>query len=163
MRLSLGAACLGGLAVGLILAASATATRSRAAACTPAATVLKSPRPKSLEVQAKGLNDRGDVVGFADSRNGSGPIHAILWKGGKADGAVDLGVLPGYVATEAYGVNDDRVVLGLLYDRQERTFPFRWKDGRMTVLKDPAGRIRPADLTDRNTINARGEMAATLL
>ena len=100
------------------------------------------------EVQAKALNDRGDVVGFADSNGGTGPIHAILWKGGKAAGAVDLGVLPGYVASEAYGVNNDRAVFGLLYDKQERTFPFRWQNGRMTVLKGPHGRVQQVDVSD---------------
>jgi probable HAF family extracellular repeat protein len=118
-------------------------------------------------VQVKALNDRGDVVGFADSDNGSGPAHAILWKGGSVAGAVDLGVLPGYVSSEAYGVNDKRVVFGLLYDAQERTFPFRWQDGRMTVLKGPSGRIQQASGNPgsggRNAINARGEMAWTLL
>jgi probable HAF family extracellular repeat protein len=114
-------------------------------------------------VQAKAINDRGDVVGFADTANGNGPIHAILWKGGKAAGAVDLGVLPGYVASEAYGINDRRVVFGVLYDSQERTYPFRWENGRMTVLEDPNGRVLPADISQRNSINARGEIATTVL
>ena len=50
-------------------------------------------------------------------------------------------MLPGYVTSEAYGVNNDRVVFGLLYDKKERAFPFRWENGRMTVLKGPNGRI----------------------
>jgi probable HAF family extracellular repeat protein len=79
--------------------------------------ILVSPRQNSREVQVKALNDRGDVVGFADADNGSGLIHAMLWKGAEATDAVDLGVLPGYVSSEAYGVNDDHVVFGLLYDR----------------------------------------------
>ena len=90
-------------------------------------------------------------------------MHAILWKGGKAAGAVDLGVLPGYVASEAYGVNNDRVVFGVLYDKKERTFPFRWEAGHMTVLKGPNGRPQQADVSQRNAINDRGEMAATLI
>ncbi len=93
----------------------------------------------------------------------TGPYRAIMWKGGKVAHAVDLGVLPGYVSSEAYGVNNDRVVFGLLYDKRERTFPFRWEDGRMTVLKGPNGRRRQADIPDRNVINDRGEIAATLL
>jgi hypothetical protein len=43
------------------------------------------------------------------------------------------------------------------------TFPFRWEDGRMSVLRGPKGRIRQADVPDRNAINERGEMAATLI
>ena len=136
-------------------------TRAEAAACSPRTSVLKSPRRGSHEVQAKALNDRGDVVGFADGRDGTD--RAILWRGGKVRRALNLGVLPGYVSSEAYGVNNHRVVFGLLYDRKERTYPFRWKDGHMTVLKGPNGRLRQADAPDRNAINERGEIAGTLL
>ena len=134
---------------------------AEAAACSPSTSILKSPRAGSHEVQAKALNDRGDIVGFADGRNGA--IRAILWKGGKAARAINLGVLPGYVSSEAYGVNNHRVVFGLLYDKKERTYPFRWKHGRMTVLKGPNGRVQQADVPDRNAINERGEIAGTLL
>jgi probable HAF family extracellular repeat protein len=155
------------LTAALLTATSAGVTRTTAtAACSPSATILKSPRAQSQEVQAKAINDRGDVVGFADSNNGSGKIHAILWKGGKAAGAVDLGVLPGYIASEAYGINDNRVVFGLLYDKRERTVPFRWENGRMTVLKGPNGRLIYSDNPGsggRNAINARGEMAWTMI
>jgi probable HAF family extracellular repeat protein len=161
-----GAGVLAALVAGILLVGSSAAAPTAAMAtstCRPSATVLKSPRPNSLEVQAKAINDRGDVVGFADTANGNGPQRAILWKGGRTEGAVDLGVLPGYVASEAYGVNDRRVVVGVLYDRQDRQFPFRWANGRMSLLKDPLGRLQPVDLTQRNSINARGEMAATLI
>ena len=84
-------------------------------------------------------------------------------EGREGGGRVDLGVLPGYVASEAYGMNNDRVVFGVLYDRQERTFPFRWAAGRMTVLHGPDGPRQQADVPDRNTINERGEMVGTLL
>ena len=138
--------------------ASASAAAS---SCSPSGSILKSPRAGSHEVQAKALNDRGDVAGFADGRDGT--FHALLWKGGKATGAVDLGVPRGYVSSEAYGVNNHRVVFGLLYDRKDRAFPFRWKRGRLTMLRGPNGRMRQADVPDRNTINERGEIAATLI
>ena len=150
-------AVLAGLLTGVLLGEQ----RSEAASCSPRTTVLKSPRAGSQEVQAKAVNDRGDIVGFADGRDGTD--HAILWKGGKVARAVDLGVLPGYVSSEAYGVTNDRVVLGLLYDRRQRTFPFRWDGGRMTVLRAPNGRIQQADVPDRNAINERGEMTGTLI
>ena len=140
----LGATGAGGLAASLTLDASATDTRTVATACAPNTTILASSRVGSQEVQAKAINDRGDVAGFAASEGGSGPIHAILWKGGTIARAVDLGVLPGYVSSEAYGVNNDRVVFGLLYDKKERTFPFRWEAGRMTVLNGPNGRRQQA-------------------
>src|SRR5262245_6204768 len=154
------------LAVTLLAVTSAGATRAARTPCSPSATILESPRPQSLEVQAKGINDRGDIVGFADSNGGKGAIHAILWKGGSAAGAVDLGVLPGYVSSEAYGVTDDRMVLGLLYDAKERAVPFRWKNGRMTVLKGPNGRLLYTDnpgAGGRNAINRRGEVAWTVI
>jgi probable HAF family extracellular repeat protein len=151
-----------GLALAMLVGGTASPLRiNSTTACSMSMSILESPRLGSREVQAKALNDGGDVVGFADGRDGT--YRAILWKGGKVAGAVDLGLLPGYVSSEAYGVNNDRVVFGLLYDRKERTFPFRWEDGRMTVLRGPNGRIQQADVPDRNAINQRSEMAGTLL
>ena len=119
-----------------------------------------------LSAKAKAINDRGDVVGFADSKDSKGPIHAILWRGGKAAGAIDLGVLPGYVASEAYGVNDHRVVFGLLYDKKESAVPFRWANGDMAVLRGPNGALLHTDnpgLGGRNAINSSGEMTWTVI
>jgi probable HAF family extracellular repeat protein len=161
-RIPLGAA----LVASLLASTAAGATRAAETACSPSAAIIASPRANSLEVQAKAINDHGDVVGFADGNDGKGPIHAILWKGGKVEGAVDLGVLPGYVSSEAYGINDRRVIFGLLYDRKERTVPFRWENGRMTVLKGPDGRILYSDnpgAGGRNAINSRGEMTWTMI
>ena len=155
-------AAISGLAVLVgTMTGSAAATSKAATACTPSTSILKSPRAGSKEVQAKALNDRGDIVGFADGADGT--YRAIMWKGGKVAAAVDLGVLPGYVSSEAYGVTNDRIVFGLLYDRKERTFPFRWMNGRMTVLRAPNGSIQQMAVPDRNAINERGAMAGTLL
>jgi hypothetical protein len=77
-----------------------------------------------------------------------------------------MGLLPGYVASEAYGVNDDRVVFGLLYDKKERPVPFRWANGRMRVLRGPNGRLLYTDNPGgggRNAINSRGEMTWTMI
>ena len=163
---SLGAALAGLVTSLLVLSSSTGAGRAGATACSPDATILESPRSNTLEAQAKAINDRGDIVGFADSKRGSGPVHAIIWKNGKAVNAVDLGVLPGYVASEAYGVNDDLVVFGLLFDRKERAVPFRWEAGRMTVLRGPNGRLLYTEnpgAGGRNAINARGEMTWTMI
>ena len=152
------------LVAGLLVVSSAAPQRAAEIVCAPSTTILKSPRVGSQEVQAKALNDLGDVVGFADSSDPKDKaIHAILWKNGKAGSAVDLGLLPGYVSSEAYGVNDNRVVFGVLYDKQERTFPFRWKDGRMTLLKGLNGQLQPAEPSQRNAINDRGQIVATLI
>ena len=40
------------------------------------------------------------------------------------------------------------MVFGLLYDAQERAFPFRWTAGRWTLLKGPDGRRHPVDVPD---------------
>lgn len=161
-HISIGAA----LVASLLAVTTTGAPRAAVTACSPSATILASPRANSLEVQAKAINDRGDIVGFADSNGGKGAIHAILWKGGTVEGAVDLGVLPGYVSSEAYGINDRRVVFGLLFDKKERAVPFRWEDGGMTVLKGPDGRILYSDnpgAGGRNAINGRGEMTWTMI
>ena len=94
------------IVIALGLAGLAPAARAAGTACTPRVSILESPRAGTQEVQAKALNDRGDVVGFADGRGGADPMRAILWKRGQASRAVDLGVLPGYVASEAYGINN---------------------------------------------------------
>ena len=151
------------LAASLLAFTSTSSTQAALAACSPSATILESPRVDSMEVQAKAINDRGDIVGFADSDKGSGAIHAILWKGGTVAGAIDLGVPHGFVSSEAYGINNDRMVFGVLYDKNERTFPFRWKDGRMTLLKGPNGRMQQVEPSQRNAINRRGEIVATLI
>ena len=67
-------------AAGLLVLASSAATQTRDAACSPTATILQSPRANSWEVQAKALNDRSDIVGFADRGRGT-RVHAILWMG----------------------------------------------------------------------------------
>ena len=141
---------------------SAAATSKLATACTPSTSILKSPRAGSKEVQAKALNDRGDVVGFSDGADGTYPRDHVEGREGRGRRSTS-GVLPGYVSSEAYGVTNDRVVFGLLFDRKERTFPFRWMNGRMTVLRAPNGSIQQMAVPNRNAINERGEMAGTLL
>ena len=153
-------------AAGLVVVAGPSTTRALGVGCSPSSTVLASPWPGSREVQAKAINDRGDVVGFAAVENPPGSTHAILWKGGGTGTIVDLGVLPGYVASEAYGVNTDLDVFGLLYDAKGRAAPFRWRSGRMTVLRGPNGRLLFTDNPGsggRNAINSRGEIAWTMI
>jgi hypothetical protein len=152
-----------GLAAAVLTVPSAEARPAARTVCAPSSVILRT-SVGTHEAQAKALNDRGDIVGFADGVDPKDPaIHAVLWRNGKAGSAIDLGLLPGYVSSEAYGVNNDRVVFGLLYDKQDRTFPFRWEAGRMTLLKGPDGQRVQADVPDRNAVNARGQIAGTLL
>lgn len=143
------------------LTATIAADHAARTFCGPSTAILRSPRAGSQEVQAKAINDSGDIVGFADAKHGEAPTHAILWK--SSGGTVDLGVLPGYVASEAYGINNHRVVFGVVYDKKERTFPFRWEAGHMTLLNGLNGHPQPMDTQSRNSINDRGEMVGTLV
>ena len=151
------------LVAGVPASSSAEPQRPAAGkACAPSVLHLESSTEQG-EAQAKALNNRGDIVGFASSEAKDKAIHAMLWKNGKVAGAVDLGLLPGYVSSEAYGVNNNGVVFGLLYDKQERMFPFRWQAGRMTLLKGPNGKLQQVDAPDRNMVNDRGQIAGTLM
>src|SRR4029079_17478661 len=61
------------LSAALLAATSAGATRTRRApptTCSPTVTILEAPRAQAVEVQAKAINNRGDVVGFSDSNGG---------------------------------------------------------------------------------------------
>ena len=60
--------------------ASIAADHAARTFCGPSTVILSSPRAGSQEVQAKAINDRGDIVGFADAKHGEAPTHAILWK-----------------------------------------------------------------------------------
>lgn len=160
-------ACVLTAVSGVLAASFGTVPATATAECSPTVTVLTSPFGPG-EVQSKAINDRGDIVGFATVTDPATPrrspaIHAVLWKHGRSDAVVDLGVLPGYVSSEAYGVNNDRIVVGLLYDKRGRTFPFHWERGHMTVLKGPRGHRRQAQTAQRNSINNRGQIAGTLV
>jgi probable HAF family extracellular repeat protein len=171
-RLGSAVSALAALAIGSsLLVATALAeptarngrlAHTRQAACAPSAVILATSIGQG-ETQAKALNDRGDVVGFSDAGTKDKAIHAMLWRNGKPGNAVDLGLLPGYVSSEAYGVNNNRVVFGVLYDKQERMFPFRWEAGRMTLLMGPDGKRQQVDAPDRNMVNDRGQIAGTLM
>ena len=141
---------------------SASVVETEAAACTPSRSILKSPRVGSREVQAKALNDRGDVVGFADGSDGTD--RAILWKGGKvapggrSRGAARLRLLGGLRRSTTTASCS-----ACSTTRRSARFRSVGRHGRMTVLKGPNGRIQQTDVPDRNAINERGEIAATLI
>ena len=59
------------IAASLLAATSGAAAPMGEAACSPSTTILTSPRADSSDVQAKAINDRGDIVGFADSGRGT--------------------------------------------------------------------------------------------
>jgi probable HAF family extracellular repeat protein len=58
------------------------------------------------------LNNKGEVVGGSPTAPGNWYIHPFYWFGGKIR---DLGLLPGFVAGEARGINDAGLIVGVCY------------------------------------------------
>jgi len=60
---------------------------------------------------AYAVNDQGVVAGFS-LVDGDGARHACVWQTAGDTHSVDLGTLPGDIASEAHGVNDRNEVVG---------------------------------------------------
>jgi probable HAF family extracellular repeat protein len=106
----------------------------------------------NAETLARGLNERGQVVG--ESVTPGGAFHAFLWTPGVPNGQVgslaDLGTLPGASSSSAYGVNDSGAVAGT----SDGT-AFVWTDGRAHPLQP-----LPGNSSGRAyAINNRGQVA----
>jgi probable HAF family extracellular repeat protein len=81
----------------------------------------------SSEMAPRALNNRGAMVGYADS--GSGP-HAVLWRAGVL---TDLGLADRATSSVGSDVNERlQVVGGMTIDR--RGVAFSWQDGRIVLL-----------------------------
>ncbi|MEO6834693.1 MAG: hypothetical protein ABI231_02135 [Candidatus Tumulicola sp.] len=101
---------------------------------------------------ALAINDRGQVVGFADLP-GDNTFHAFLWQRGSM---ADLGTLPGDVLSVALGINNKGQVVGQSCDAKGNCRAFIWQNGSMTdlnLLRDPHS---PYYLTYGGYINDRG-------
>src|ERR1051325_3115076 len=76
-----------------------------------------------LDSRGWALNDRGQVVGHADTEAGSGHVgfHGFLWSPDVPNGTtgtiVDLGALRGDTISTAYGINDQGLVVGASMSR----------------------------------------------
>jgi uncharacterized membrane protein len=71
--------------------------------------------PGATDGRAYAINNSGDVVGWVQIGDSSGaPRHAVLWRKGGSGRFVptDLGVLPGFTSSEAYGINEQGQVVG---------------------------------------------------
>ena len=105
------------------------------------------------ESEANALNDRGQVVGRADTmaKDKATPIsHAFLWKNGKMR---DLGTLGGKWS-EAEGINDRGQVVGWSYTKKgDRRRAFLWQKGRMRELGTLGG-----EDSEAVAINERGQV-----
>lgn len=120
------------------------------------------------------LNQRGDIVGFANLAGTSPPghfnAHAFLWT--RREGIRDLGTLPGDARSQALGINERRQVVGLSC-LGAACRAFLWEDGVMTDLNtlvtsgasEPlyaAGDIDDLGLITSQTLTPSGESSAFL-
>ena len=108
------------------------------------------------------INDRGEVVGFSNPAGPGDPegefiARAFLWTGGGE--AEDLGVLPGDVLSEAFGINGRRQVVGVSFGGTVPTRGFLWQDGVMLDLNDLVDSddyiISAQDINDAGRITGR--------
>jgi probable HAF family extracellular repeat protein len=84
--------------------------------------VIFLPGVAHFESFANAINDVGQVVGFGNAINDIGQevgIVATEWSGGSV---IDLGVLPGYVYSIAYGINDAGVAVGVSFFPEPTTW-----------------------------------------
>jgi probable HAF family extracellular repeat protein len=109
------------------------------------------------------ISSRGQVVGQSDLR-GDVVFHGFLWQ--KVDTwqkglMTDLGVLPGDVASFAFGLNDLGQVVGGSLDPNGNFRAYLWQNGVMTDLNTL---VKPGStslyLVFGNDINSSGEIAA---
>jgi probable HAF family extracellular repeat protein len=107
------------------------------------------------------INDRGVVVGFSDLPGDSAAkpnYHAFSWS--KARGTTDLGTLPGDVRSEALGINNDGLIVGLSRDPHRNLRAVIWFGGKIydlnTLLVTPSQTLQ---LLFANDVNDRGEIS----
>jgi len=83
------------------------------------------------------INQRGDVVGFANASAADGGNfnpRAFLWI--RDQGIRNLGAVPGDVTSQATGINEWRQVVGQSCDADDNCRGFLWQNGEMTDLND---------------------------
>ncbi len=83
------------------------------------------------------INQRGDVVGFANASAADGGNlnpRAFLWI--RSQGIRNLGVVPGDVTSQATGINEWRQVVGQSCDVNDNCRGFLWRNGAMVDLND---------------------------
>jgi len=122
------------------------------------------------------INDKGQVVGSADTSEGAGSdraddfswcgdgkyahnaFHAVLWTSGRMR---DLGTFGG-LESSAAGINNHGQIVGWAEAREEQEDvpgcllwkAFIWQDGRKTNL----GGLRPGAPNSASAINERGQV-----
>ncbi|MGO9107659.1 MAG: hypothetical protein ACLP9L_00370 [Thermoguttaceae bacterium] len=106
--------------------------------------------PGGSQSFAYAINNSGQVVGSCIPSGGT-YSHPFLYSGGTMQ---DLGVLPGYVAGWAVGVNSSGQVAVDYSDNTHRDYAFLYSGGTMQNL----GTLPDGWSTDPNGINDRGQV-----
>ncbi|MDW8104484.1 MAG: dockerin type I domain-containing protein [Armatimonadota bacterium] len=112
--------------------------------------------PGGTNAEAFGINDRGQVVGFSNTRIGSSTVtRPVLWDGNRA---IDLGTLGGNIG-RAFGVNIFGHVVGHSYLADNTSMrAFLWANGVLRNLND----LLPPDsgwvLNEARAINDFGQI-----
>jgi probable HAF family extracellular repeat protein len=104
------------------------------------------------------INSRGQVVGYS-AMAGNKTFHAFLWHRGTK--MIDLGVLPGYAMSFAFGINDQGVIVGgscadIYFNGCTAAI---WRNGEWTDLNTLIRASAGIHLFFGNDINAGGEIA----
>src|SRR5206468_472054 len=109
------------------------------------------------------INQQGDIVGFAGAPNDPDGnfLQAFIWT--VEDGMQPLGFLPGDVHSEAYGINENRQVVGLSCDADGNCRAFIWENGAMQDLNDLKQAGFSATLETAKDINDKGEITGRAL
>ncbi len=105
------------------------------------------------ETNPRAINDRGQIVGQSQTKNGS--YHAFLWANGKMR---DLGTLGGQVSGAVAINNRGQVVGTSLTKRPGNLHAFLWQNGRLRDLS-------PLTTVNRSVapaINDRGQIVGTI-
>ncbi len=104
--------------------------------------------PEAAWVYPQGINDCGQVVGYA-SRSDNQSRHAVTWQNGRPLWLEDGNAL----SSEATAVNNQGVIVGFRVTADRITHATQWQNGRMQeITSTPNVQWRPVG------INAQGEI-----
>jgi probable HAF family extracellular repeat protein len=109
---------------------------------------------------ALGINNRGQVVGASSLQSDSTPFYktdGFLWT--KERGMVDLGTLPGDVASGALAINDNGEIVGVSIDSSGNPRPVYWHNGAPVDLNTQVPSDSMMYMVFAQAINNHGEIA----